>query len=187
MMEGHGREELNKPIHIDRTVGWFTSIYPVVFDYKNEIGELLIDVKETIRKIPNHGIGYGVLKHLAQKDIGIEADITFNYLGDFGKKDGEEQMMELSRLSGGNQIAQENRFGTDIIVTGNMSGDVLTFDITYNKISVEKEKMEALVENYKDSLKSIIEHCMSTDEEVHTASDFGDTTEMDEDEWAAMA
>jgi hypothetical protein len=31
-LEGHGREELDEPLYTDRTVGWFTSIYPVVFE-----------------------------------------------------------------------------------------------------------------------------------------------------------
>ena len=31
-MEGHGREELGRRLSIDRTIGWFTSTYPVVLE-----------------------------------------------------------------------------------------------------------------------------------------------------------
>ncbi|MEF7638781.1 condensation domain-containing protein, partial [Bacillus thuringiensis] len=58
-LEGHGREEIHKPIEIDRTVGWFTSMYPVIIEGKEEISESIIVTKEMLRNVPNYGIGYG--------------------------------------------------------------------------------------------------------------------------------
>ena len=59
-LESHGREDIIETVKLDRTVGWFTSLYPVVI--KN-IGvspdEDIQSVKETLRRVPNHGIGYG--------------------------------------------------------------------------------------------------------------------------------
>ncbi len=60
-LEGHGREEINEKINVERTVGWFTSVYPVVFEnIGNEIGEDIRNTKETLRRVPNKGIGYGM-------------------------------------------------------------------------------------------------------------------------------
>ena len=66
-LEGHGREDIVEGLDISRTVGWFTTMYPVVLelDEGQELGEQLIGVKEQLRSIPNKGIGYGVLKYLA--------------------------------------------------------------------------------------------------------------------------
>jgi amino acid adenylation domain-containing protein len=55
-LEGHGREHLFEDIDITRTVGWFTSLYPVGLAHEggNHIGALLTSVKEQLRKIPRH-------------------------------------------------------------------------------------------------------------------------------------
>lgn len=186
LLEGHGREELNKALRIDRTVGWFTSIYPVAFETKDELREQIIEVKETMRKVPNRGIGYGVLKYVSKKDVKMPVDITFNYLGDFRDQSKDSQIMGKSVLLGGSQIAKENRFGTDIIINGNVSGNNLVFEITYNKAAIDKMTIELLAQNYHKALHEIIGHCINMDEKVSTASDFGNASEMSEEEWAAM-
>uniref|UniRef100_UPI0021B523DC condensation domain-containing protein n=1 Tax=Paenibacillus xylanexedens TaxID=528191 RepID=UPI0021B523DC len=60
-LEGHGREEVLDDVEVTRTVGWFTSIYPVVFDLKKAegIGYWIKSFKEKLRRIPNKGVGYG--------------------------------------------------------------------------------------------------------------------------------
>ena len=68
-LEGHGREEIGEGLDVSRTVGWFTTMYPVVLELEEgqELGEQFIGVKEQLRRIPNKGIGYGVLKYLRAK------------------------------------------------------------------------------------------------------------------------
>lgn len=91
VLEGHGREPITGDVDVSRTIGWFTSLYPVLFDIMNakNPGEALIAVKETIRSVPAKGIGYGILKYLAsaQSREGIPMDLNipviFNYLGHF--------------------------------------------------------------------------------------------------------
>src|SRR6185369_8893224 len=65
-MEGHGREEISERVDVSRTVGWFTSIYPVVLESKaaEEVGAALKRVKEQLRALPRRGLGYGVLRYL---------------------------------------------------------------------------------------------------------------------------
>ncbi len=91
-LEGHGREELFADVDLTRTVGWFTSIFPVVLargDARGP-GELLKSVKEQLRAIPERGVGYGLLRHLRRgDDVGArlaampQAEVIFNYLGQF--------------------------------------------------------------------------------------------------------
>src|SRR5262249_35459846 len=66
-VEGHGREELEEAVDVTRTVGWFTSIYPVVINVGGKRGgvEVLKRVKEKMRRAPRRGMGYGVLRYLA--------------------------------------------------------------------------------------------------------------------------
>lgn len=98
-LEGHGREELTEGLDLSRTVGWFTSVYPVRFELGAvdtddarsggaAVGAALRQVKEALRAVPDKGIGHGLLRHLnsltgpALAARGIPG-IGFNYLGRF--------------------------------------------------------------------------------------------------------
>ena len=61
-MEGHGREDIIEGVNIQRTVGWFTSLFPVVMDVSgtDDLGQYLKETKERLRKIPHKGIGYRI-------------------------------------------------------------------------------------------------------------------------------
>ncbi|CAM5257486.1 hypothetical protein SALBM135S_01618 [Streptomyces alboniger] len=83
-MEGHGREHLD----LARTVGWFTSEYPVRVPATGDVGRVLRAAKEAGRAVPDGGIGYGVLRCL---DPSVDdefrnvpaPDVLLNYLGRF--------------------------------------------------------------------------------------------------------
>lgn len=83
-MEGHGREHLD----LSRTVGWFTSEYPVRVPACDDVRETLRAAKEARRAVPDAGVGYGVLRHL-DPEAGPELaatpppDVLLNYLGRF--------------------------------------------------------------------------------------------------------
>nr|WP_206669398.1 condensation domain-containing protein [Streptomyces lavendulae] len=98
-IEGHGREEITEGVDLSRTVGWFTTVYPVRFDLGlpdladaraggPTAGAALRQVKEALRAIPDHGIGHGLLRHgNSRTGPGLAAlgipEIGFNYLGRF--------------------------------------------------------------------------------------------------------
>ncbi|MEH1813016.1 MAG: amino acid adenylation domain-containing protein [Nostoc sp.] len=66
-LEGHGREDLFDDVDLSRTVGWFTSIFPVLLklEDRNDPGEVLKSVKEQLRRIPNRGIDYGIWRYIS--------------------------------------------------------------------------------------------------------------------------
>ncbi|WP_246063161.1 condensation domain-containing protein, partial [Paenibacillus ehimensis] len=86
-LEGHGREEIIPDVDVSRTVGWFTSQFPVVLELGQDepVGQRIKRVKEGLRHIPNKGIGYGILRYLSAPQegmkFGVEPEISFNYLG----------------------------------------------------------------------------------------------------------
>ena len=90
-LEGHGRENLFDDVDLSRTVGWFTSIFPVRLELpasgnRWEPAAALKSIKEQLRGIPQHGIGYGILRYLgAGPDLSTDPQpsIVFNYLGQF--------------------------------------------------------------------------------------------------------
>ncbi|MFB7717229.1 amino acid adenylation domain-containing protein [Nocardia sp. NPDC056100] len=100
-LEGHGREEAILPgADISRTIGWFTSVYPVALDLRGididdafhggpAAGIALKAVKEQLRGIPDKGVGFGMLRYLNADTAQSLSDATtpqlsFNYLGRTG-------------------------------------------------------------------------------------------------------
>ena len=85
-MEGHGREDILDDVDLSRTVGWFTTIYPVLLTAgAASARDELRTIKEQLRQLPNHGIGYGLLRYLSNDRERLRelprAEIIFNYLG----------------------------------------------------------------------------------------------------------
>jgi non-ribosomal peptide synthase protein (TIGR01720 family) len=104
-LEGHGREEFAPDIDLSRTVGWFTTVFPVRLDPGRAVegdwrtgstaGEALKRVKEQLRRLPDNGLGYGLLRRLNPETAPVLAagrtpQISFNYLGRFAAPAGTE-------------------------------------------------------------------------------------------------
>ncbi|OBA89889.1 hypothetical protein A5662_23640 [Mycobacteriaceae bacterium 1482268.1] len=96
-VEGHGRhDELGTDVDLSRTVGWFTTKYPVslavgglswpqVVAGEAALGAVVKDAKEQLRAVPD-GLTYGLLRYL-NPDVDLNAadpPIGFNYLGRLG-------------------------------------------------------------------------------------------------------
>jgi non-ribosomal peptide synthase protein (TIGR01720 family) len=87
-LEGHGRTANSFDVDAGRTVGWFTSRFPAWFDLVDvPIVGAAVAVAEQRRAIPNHGLGYGLLRYFGPDDIrsalsnGVAPQISLNYLG----------------------------------------------------------------------------------------------------------
>jgi amino acid adenylation domain-containing protein/non-ribosomal peptide synthase protein (TIGR01720 family) len=94
-LEGHGREELFDGVDLSRTVGWFTTLYPVVLDAPGpDWGAALAATRKNMHAIPERGIGYGALRWLvgAADELGTDAAVSFNYLGQFTSGTGELEL-----------------------------------------------------------------------------------------------
>ena len=168
VLEGHGREELDRKIAIDRTIGWFTSMYPVVLSISENVSEMIVNTKESLRKIPNHGIGFGLLHALSSMD----ADIYFNYLGKMDGSQKKEGFQLISSFLYGNCVARENGQPGDIDLNGVIEEEKLDFAITYHQGKYRKKDMETFACCLKESLLTVIQYCANQTESVKTASDY---------------
>ena len=175
-MEGHGREEIIEDIDISRTVGWFTSVYPFVLGVKsgNNLTENLVRIKEDLRKVPNKGIGYGILKYLRSVPLSeIKPSIAFNYLGDFGTKAGNSEASILNYSSEyiGQDSSAKNLSDGLLDVTGMMVLDELSMSIRYSESAYTLETIEQLLAAYQKHLTILIED-LSVEKKKHiTPSD----------------
>ena len=178
-MEGHGREDIIEDIDISRTVGWFTSIYPLVLEVSQspERSKSLIKVKDDLRKIPNKGIGYGIIKHIKK---GFSSDLTpsiqFNYLGEFNKKISEdketnEAIFEYGSEYIGEAIDPENIMDALIGVSGSVSSGELSMAVSYRSDMYDDKTMQTLIEAYKNNLTILIKELSLVNESYLTLSD----------------
>ncbi|SNT16350.1 non-ribosomal peptide synthetase [Rhodococcoides kyotonense] len=82
-LESHGREEDSVPgADLTRTVGWFTTTYPVRLDVPDaDANSVAKVIKEQIRAIPSRGAAYGMLSASGVFDDLPRPQISVNYLG----------------------------------------------------------------------------------------------------------
>ncbi|PZD92993.1 hypothetical protein DNH61_25395 [Paenibacillus sambharensis] len=186
-LEGHGREQLRQPLPLGRTVGWFTSAYPVVLDMEAGAGSgndeerlayRIKRVKEKLRQIPGKGMGYGILKYLAPCEETetlkwtLLPEINFNYLGQFDAAR-EDAGIQTSPYSMGPTVSPDFRRPAVLDVTAMITGGRLAAAISYNRHEYTEEQMEQLVRSFHNSLQAIIEHCAGRKETELTPSDLG--------------
>ena len=165
-MEGHGREGILDGLDINRTVGWFTSLYPVVLyaSHEKDLPEQIKEMKKQLNAIPNNGIGYGILKYLTDKknvngiDFRIEPEISFNYLGQFDE-DTRQLTMEASEEPFGPPFNPDDNRDHLLDIVAKVSGKSLNFKICYNSRHFTEEKIREFGESYKATLHSVAEHC----------------------------
>ncbi|MBN0217527.1 hypothetical protein JTL39_35070, partial [Pseudomonas aeruginosa] len=89
-----------------RSVGWFTSAYPLRLTPAQSLGESIKAIKEQLRALPHKGLGYGVLRYLADPAVRHAmaalptAPITFNYLGQFDQSFADALFQPLDQPTG---------------------------------------------------------------------------------------
>ncbi|MFT5822221.1 MAG: amino acid adenylation domain-containing protein [Crocinitomix sp.] len=176
-MEGHGREEIIEGIDISRTVGWFTSIYPFVLDVSDTSNptDSLIGAKEALRKIPNKGIDYGILKYLTEEGLQskLTPEIEFNYLGDFGSAVGNDEtsIFDYASENSGTSVAKEN--GNDVVldIVGMLVNGELSLAIRYSSLRYESDTIKKLAKAYEKNLEHLIDELGNSRESHLTPSD----------------
>jgi non-ribosomal peptide synthase protein (TIGR01720 family) len=180
-IEGHGREDIFEDVDLSRTAGWFTTIYPVRLKLEDgaACGEQLKGIKEQLRLIPNHGIGYGMLRYLSQ-DEEIrdrlrslhQAEVLFNYLGQFDQLLSEATPLQPSSDSVGITQSPVDKRRYLLDVTGRVSGGQLHMTWTYSENVHSQDVIESLADGFMRELQALIAHCQSCEAGDYTPSDF---------------
>jgi amino acid adenylation domain-containing protein/non-ribosomal peptide synthase protein (TIGR01720 family) len=180
-LEAHGREELFDNVDLSRTVGWFTAVFPVVLQLPNveNPGEALKAIKEQLRSIPNHGIGYGLLRYLS-KDTQVrsqlqaipQAEISFNYLGQLDAIGLEYPEVKLAKESTGLSQSPLGVCSHLLEIDGFVSDGKLQFTWKYSDNIYRHSTIKNLATMFVEELQSLIEHCLKSDRSFYTPSDF---------------
>jgi amino acid adenylation domain-containing protein/FkbH-like protein/non-ribosomal peptide synthase protein (TIGR01720 family) len=179
-LEGHGRENIIEDLDLSRTAGWFTSIFPVRLELPNagahwQPSETLKSVKEQLRKIPQRGIGYGILRYLTSGDelsAAAEPAMVFNYLGQFDQILAGSTLFRFAEESTGpwHSPKQKRRQALEtncVVLNGR-----LELRWTYNQKLHSGKDVTQLADNFTATLKELIAHCQAPGAGGRTPSDF---------------
>ena len=187
-LEGHGREEIFDNIDVSRTVGWFTTIFPVLLDLSknscgigvspvfglnfsrgllelrdSELKNILPAVKEQLRHIPYRGIGYGLLRYLSD-EIAIrkqlqalpQAEVLFNYLGQFDRAISESSLFGIAKESCGATRSLDGNRSYLLEVNAIVIEGRLQINWTYSQAIHSPTTIESLSQAFVEALRSLI-------------------------------
>ncbi|MXQ65540.1 amino acid adenylation domain-containing protein [Actinomadura rayongensis] len=191
-VEGHGREALADGMDLSRTIGWFTSMYPVRLDAGPAdltdvrsggpaAGELLKAVKEQVRTVPSDGLGFGMLRHL-NPETGQELaalptpEIGFNYLGRFTTTDGTSGQADWTPVELGGEVdpamPAAHVLEAGGVVHDRPDGPELHLSLAWVEGLFDRPAVERLAAEWAAMLTGLAAHADDPDAGGHTPSDF---------------
>ncbi|SDX35692.1 non-ribosomal peptide synthase domain TIGR01720/amino acid adenylation domain-containing protein [Marininema mesophilum] len=198
-LEGHGREKLLEEHDVSRTIGWFTSVFPLILgdaDEKEELSRVIQRVKERYRIIPKGGIGYELLYYLADEDLRAQvaskqrAQISFNYLGQLDQRNQRNNgRFTISDVNTGSSRDTENIRSHLLEMDCMIVDGVLTMEWKYSANRHKAETIQRLADNYLAHLQSLIQYCLGREGTYFTPSDFPLATleQKNLDTWAEQS
>ncbi|WP_044784356.1 non-ribosomal peptide synthetase [Bacillus thuringiensis] len=183
-LEGHGREEVIEGIDLSRTVGWFTSIYPVHLNFQGTQTPIegLKSVKEQLRRIPNRGVDYGILRYLNKGLLPFyqqKPSISFNYLGQFDQVFSRESLFMQETGFTFLDHAPDSKPSHLIDVIGMVKDEKLHFVWMYSREQFSKLKIQLIADGMLRHLRQLINK--PTTESAFTVSDFADAEDLTEE------
>ncbi|HXL89166.1 MAG TPA: amino acid adenylation domain-containing protein, partial [Streptosporangiaceae bacterium] len=173
-LEGHGREDLLDGVDLSRTVGWFTTVFPVTLEVPGQDQPgwraLIKSVRRQLRAVPGNGIGFGALRYLGsaaardQLSASPGPQIAFNYLGQFDARSAD--------AGGGLGRAALGPLGQDhdpsdhdpylLQVTGATQAGHLEFTWSYRPDVHDRSTVERIAGEFADALRHIARECLET-------------------------
>jgi non-ribosomal peptide synthase protein (TIGR01720 family) len=190
-LEGHGREDILPGVDISRTVGWFTTLYPVLLEgveAAEEIGAVVRRVKEQLRKVPDKGLGYGVLRYLlGEEGLGSRGqcwNIVFNYMGQSDNVVNTSEWLSGAEEPMGAFVSEGTVRETGMEVNSIVSGGELRIRWNYSRLHYKEGTIQRLSERYVAKLEEVTGYCLQQLKTGgrHTPSDYGLGEEVSNEE-----
>ena len=189
-IEGHGREALFENVNISRTIGWFTTVFPVLFKRvpNGVLPSTILNVSKTLNDIPNNGIGHGLLRENRQdSDLKQQrhSPVCFNYLGQTESAD--TTSLENDFVVFENNIGQprspECLRAFALEVNAIIEQEKLHVDFSYSRNLHKADSISDLLNEYQQTLKTLltIDSTAVSDDEDDDLFDLSDLGSSDID------
>jgi non-ribosomal peptide synthase protein (TIGR01720 family) len=184
--ENLGRQIDDDHLDFSETIGWLTSIFPIKVAYNESLNlkSFILDIKETVRTIPNKGLDYGILRYLVEdesikKSLTHSAPVLFNHLG---KMANSENIYNLEfRNKSSNSRSKLSERGYFFEINTYIENNELKINWSYSKKCHNSETMTNLLNSFNRNLEQIVEFCSNLGNDIYSASDFPDS-DLDDDD-----
>ncbi len=162
-VEGHGREALAGDIDTTRTIGWFTSIFPVTIQVPRGGGEgaAIEAVKATLRAIPHKGAGYTVLRYLGGADDRGLAPLpllAFNYLGRFDSAG--EEWFERAPEAPPATVTPDVAMPWPLEITAAVVSGHMEIGLAYSRARYQTAAVERFFAHIQSELGAVVRHTL---------------------------
>jgi non-ribosomal peptide synthase protein (TIGR01720 family) len=191
-LEGHGREPFDESLDLSRTMGWFTSKFPVFLDpgFNEEPGEIMAKIKFQLRALPGKGLGYGLLRYLNGEHRERFAGhghpaISFNYLGQADAALPETDVCRPARESCGREHGELGCAPHELSFRAMIHKGKLNYSWTYSSNRYHAATIQSLADDYGHALAELISHYETADPATDVPDDFPDV-ELDRDQLAKI-
>ncbi|MFC0514087.1 non-ribosomal peptide synthase/polyketide synthase [Mucilaginibacter angelicae] len=177
-LEGHGREPITDEVDISRTMGWFTSLYPVKLRAEADADKLIKEVKEDLRKVADKGLGFGVLKYINKVDAlqGKDPwDIMFNYLGQFDQAINSGNWFNYAHEDSGESVNKTQSSPVKITINSYIIAGELIINWSFSNKHYIETTINDLSLKYITCLSQLIDHCLEQAKSkiIFTPADYG--------------
>lgn len=171
-LEGHGREPLFSDVDTSRTVGWFTSVFPVCLEVAETAQTTLKQVKTELRQIPQNGIGYGLSQYLTNPPLesNIQPEVSFNYFGQLDTTTATS-LFALATESSGAAHSEVDLRTYLLEINSSVVGGTFKVDWSFSTARHQRETIARLAEGFLAVLRSLIQS-RTTATPCYTPSDF---------------
>ncbi|MCE2597006.1 amino acid adenylation domain-containing protein [Motilimonas cestriensis] len=170
MLEGHGREAIAERLDVSRTVGWFTSTYPVKMKADTELSRLIKQCKEQVRSVPLKGVGFNAFRqfHPEGKRLTI-SPIVFNYLGLQTQQQGQWRPLPIEP----GQVMSALNQPAELI---SLHGGIINGQLTLRQVGALAYPLsQRFMGQLTDNILALISHCQQVYKKVgeqKTCSDY---------------
>lgn len=186
-LEGHGREQAGIDVDVSQTVGWFTSIYPVVLTAPQnaEPKDWIVETKEQLRRAPFRGIAYGALRYLhpdetvrKNTDLPMPPAVLFNYLGQTDRQMSGSRWFRLATEPVGPTSAAGNRLPAPVVINASVVDQRLVINWDFDTSRFSQITIDGMVKEFTATLRNLARHCSGARPQP-TPSDFGLGSQVD--------
>nr|WP_239062499.1 non-ribosomal peptide synthetase [Streptomyces sp. SID13031] len=171
-LEHHGRDAIAEGHVLDRTIGWFTSLYPILLRASPETEQLLQVTKDAVRRLPGSGQGHGALRYLAGEDLKGGADVRFNYLGRFDALQSSVEGISLSTHALGDHASLPADGGLALNITAFTLANRVHVRWDYRADRITPEQVALVADSWAAWIEKICTFCLTTSGHSLVPADF---------------
>jgi amino acid adenylation domain-containing protein/non-ribosomal peptide synthase protein (TIGR01720 family) len=180
-LESHGRSGWEQGPELSRSIGWHTSRYPLAVDTARDSEASIIAAKEALRRVPEQGIGYGLLRQDPAHGLGAASLLTFNYLGRVDQWIGASSLWRLARPVCPAMRAESTRRTHWLDVTALVNEGQLHVEWRYAPKVHDPVLVDELARQFQQRITALLDHCQAPSVGRATASDFADSGLSDDE------